>query len=61
MKDETATKTYIAKCFKCHASSMEKLQINYDQIEYEKQCAYNDGFNEGYKKAKEEMKKKLGL
>lgn len=40
---------------------MEKELIDYDSIKADMQMRYNDGFNDGYKKAKEELKKKLDL
>lgn len=58
---DTHTKIVICKCFNCHSISMEKELIDYDSIKADMQMRYNDGFNDGYKKAKEELKKKLGL
>ena len=55
------TKIVECKCFNCHAISMEKVEIDYDAINAAKQFEYNQGFNDGYKKAKEELRVKLGL
>lgn len=55
------TKKIMCKCFNCHSVSMEKVLIDYDSIKADMQKRYNDGFNDGYKKAKEEFKKKLDL
>lgn len=55
------TKKVMCKCFNCHNISMEKVVIDYDAIKVDMQMRYNDGFNDGYKKAKEELKKKLDL
>lgn len=54
-------KLVTCKCFKCHSESMEKFTIDYDKIKSDMQIKYNEGFNDGYKKAKEEIKVKLGL
>ena len=59
MKDYT--KMTLCKCYNCHSLSMEKITIDYDEIKVELQLKYNEGFNEGYRKAKEEMREKLNL
>lgn len=59
MKDYT--NVVKCKCYFCHNISMEKLEIDYNKIRADMQMKYNEGFNDGYQKAKEEMRKKLDL
>lgn len=46
------TKITMGKCFNCHSESMQKVEIDYEQIKADMDYKYNEGFKDGYKKPK---------
>ena len=55
------TTTVICKCHNCNTMSMEKIIIDRERRKLDLQEAHTRGFNEGYKYAKKELRKKLNL
>ena len=54
-------KRYIIECPNCGRVSVQTAYVNKNQIETQKQMAYNKGYNEGYARAKREIREKLGI